>query len=611
MKTIKNKIFVILVLFGFVFGSCQSQLDEQFYNPEQYQAPEETLMPGMFSNVVYQWKIFIQDYGEYWWGLGGWGIAAYSQIGVRPMIANYDAIYNTWPDLNGGGFDETNDARTYFNHMYERLRPWGLMKNMIETGDEAFVKENQLYYDLVTIIKDFAFLRNVDFFNSIPYFDALRGVEGVFFVKYDDPKDIYVAGLNNIKECTERLQSSYNAMSAESKALFTQQDLAFNGNISKWIEWATAVRLKYAVRLSGVDEAKAKEHIQDIINKGTLPNSDLTWDPPFTTLSATLSGGGETWVRGMIERFTSYFIPNVIMKRMNRGNDAYEPGTDDPRLPVIAMPTKWGDYRGIRMDRGYERNEPYRAAQVAYYNTATKPDDVTDAQWNLMKSFPYLMNNGSYRNNLDVMLSVNSVSKYNLKTLVFNETPVYMTSRAEVDLLLAEVALNNLGSTGKSGADHVADAVKHSVDFWYWYNGRSTYNPDKNYFPDVDLTVLSPAKPNQSVIDQYADFIKNEYNNAPDKLEIIMQQKYIHLNMIGIYELWTELRRTRRPKLEPVTTLLDIRAKTQIERAHYPASEQSTNAEEYQKVQAQDNYSSPIFWVKSPSESFYRDTYID
>ncbi|WP_298650455.1 SusD/RagB family nutrient-binding outer membrane lipoprotein [uncultured Proteiniphilum sp.] len=611
MKTIKNIFFTILAFFGFLFTSCQSQLEEQFYNPEQYQAPEETLMPGMFSNVVYQWKIFVQDYGEYWWGLGGWGITAYSQIGVRPMIANYDAIYNTWPDLNGGGFDETNDARTYFNHMYERLRPWGLMKNLIETGDEAFIKENQLYYDLVTIIKDFAFLRNVDFFNSIPYFDALRGAEGVFFVKYDDPKDIYVAGLNNIKDCTERLQTAYNGMSAESKALFTQQDLAFNGDISKWIEWATAVRLKYAVRLSGVDEATAKEHIQDIISKGTLPSSDLTWDPPFTTLSATLSGGGETWVRGMIERFTSYFIPNVIMKRMNRGSDTYEPGTDDPRLPVIAMPTKWGDYRGIRMDRGYERNEPYRAAQVEYYNTATKPDDVTDTQWSLMKSFPYLMNNGSYRNNLDVMLSVNSVSKYNLKTLVFNETPVYMISRAEVDLLLAEVALKNLGSTGKNGADHVADAVKHSVDFWYWYNARSTYNPEKTYFPDVDLTVLSPTKPAQSVIDQYADFIKNEYNNAPDKLEIVMQQKYIHLNMIGIYELWTELRRTRRPKLEPVTTLQDIRTKTQIERAHYPASEQSTNAEEYQKVQDQDNYSSPIFWVKNPSESFYRDTYID
>lgn len=611
MKTINHKILIILAMFGLLFGSCESQLEEQFYNPEQYQAPEETLMPGMFSNVVYQWKIFVQDYGEYWWGLGGWGITAYSQIGVRPMIANYDGIYNTWPDLNGGGFDETNDARTYFNHMYERLRPWGLMKNLIETGDEAFVKENQLYYDLVNIIKDYAFLRNVDFFNSIPYFDALRGAEGVFFVKYDDPKEIYITGLKNIKESTERLQSSYNAMSSESKALFTQQDLAFHGDINKWIEWATAIRLKYAVRVSGVDEALAKEHIQDVLNKNTLPKADLTWDPPFTTLSATLSGGGETWVRGMIERFTSYFIPNVIMKRMNHGSDVYEPGIDDPRLPVIAMPTKFGDYRGIRMDRGYEQNEPYREQRAEYFKTATKPVDVTDDQWSLMKAMPYLMNYTAYRNHLDVMLSLNSVSNYNLKTLVFNETPVYMVSLAETDLLLAEIALKNLGSTGKNAAEHLSDAVKHSVDFWYWYNGRSTYNPEKTYFPNVDLSVLSPAKPNTAIINQYADFIKEEYNDAPDKLEIIMQQKYIHLNMIGIYELWTELRRTRRPKLEPVTTLYDVKSKTQIERAHYPASEQSTNAEEYKKVQDQDNYSSPIFWVKNPSESFYRDNYID
>ncbi|MDR1502750.1 MAG: SusD/RagB family nutrient-binding outer membrane lipoprotein [Prevotella sp.] len=607
----KKKLYIIIALLGFLFNSCESQLDEQFYNPEKYEAPEETLMPGMFSNVVYQWKIFIQDYGEYWWGLSGRGVAAYSQIGVRPMISNYDGIYNTWPDLNGGGFDETNDVRTYFNQMYTRLRPWGLMKNLIETKDEAFVKENQLYYQLISVIKDYCFLRNVDIFNNIPYSDALRGMEGVYFIKYDDSKEIYLTGLQNLKDFTEKLQASYDGMSDGSKNLFAEQDLAFKGDISKWIQWATSVRLKYAVRLASIDEAAGKQHIQDILNKGTLPTQDLTWDAPFTTLDATLSGGGETWVRGMIERFTSYFIPNVIMKRMNRGDDVYEPGTDDPRLPVLAMPTKWSDYRGIRMDRSYERNEPYRASQAEYYKTATKPDGVTNEQWDLYKTFPYLMNSSNYRNNLDVLVSVNSVSCYNLKTLVFNETPVYMSSLAEVDLFLAEIALNNWGSTGKSGGDHIADAVKHSVDFWYWYNGRSTYNPDKKYFPNADLAVLSPAKPTADIINQYANIVKQEYNNAADKLEIIMQQKYIHLNMIGIYELWTELRRTRRPKLEPVTALYDIKSKIQIERAHYPASEQSTNAQEYMKLQNQDNYISPVFWVKNPSESYYRDGYIE
>ncbi len=606
-----KNIYILFITVGLLFSACQSQLDEQFYNPEKYEAPEESLMPGMFSKVAYQWKIFVQDYGEYWWGLGGQGVTAYSQIGVRPMIANYDAIYNNWPDLNGSGFSEANDVRTYFNHMYERLRPWGLMKNMIDNGSDEFVKENQLYYEIVSMIKDFAMMRNVDFFNNIPYSDALRGAEGILFVKYDDPEEIYTLALQNMKTNIDNLQNSFNGMSAESKALFVEQDLIFKGDVNKWIQWGNATRLKYAVRISGVNSSLAKEHIQDILSKNNLPTQDLTWSLPYATLEETIAGGGGTWSRGMIERFTSYFIPNVIMKRMNRGGYEYELGTDDPRLPIIAMPTKWGDYRGVRMDRNYEMNEPYRAKQVQYYETATKPSDVTDSEWSLMKSFPYLMNNGNYRNNLDVMLKTNSVSNYNLKTLVFTNPPVYMTSKAEVDLLLAEIALNNLGSTGKDAAEHIADALRNSVDFWYWYNSISTYNPTSSHFPNMDISVLTPQKPDMSVINQYADILKEEFNGASDKLEIIMQQKYIHLNMIGIYELWTELRRTRRPKLEPVTTLHDIKAKVHIERAHYPSSEQSTNATEYSKVQSQDNYSSPIFWVKNPSESYYLDDFIE
>jgi hypothetical protein len=36
-----------------------------------------------------------------------------------------------------------------------------------------------------------------------------------------------------------------------------------------------------------------------------------------------------------------------------------------------------------------------------------------------------------------------------------------------------------------------------------------------------------------------------------DKMEILMQQKFIHLNLMLPYELWAELRRTGHPKLEP------------------------------------------------------------
>jgi hypothetical protein len=624
-----------------MFSGCQSELEEKFYDPEKYEAPESIVMSGMFAKTVNQWKIFIQDYGEYWWGLSGTGPAGYAQIGVRPMV--YDAIYNTWDDMQNWNDNFKNSIGTYFTHMYERNRLWGVMKTKMETGNAEFVKENQLYFQLTGIIKEYCFLRNVDAFNSIPYSTALRGIDGVLFTEYDDPKEIYITALQNLKDLTGKLQSSFNGMSDASKTMFAKQDIAFKGDVSKWIQWAEAMRLKFAVRLSSVDEAEAKIHIQDILTKNSLPAQDLCWDPPFTTMEATLAGGGETWTRGFIERFTSYFIPNVIMKRMNYGTPVYEPGIDDPRLPVLAMPTKWGDYRGVRMDRN-EAMEVQKAEKLIYYGTDVDgqndtlknqrieqlrqtynqqhPNDtMTVQQWGLYRDKATtnytIVNNASYRNNLDVMLGINAVSCYNMKTLVFNEPPVYMSSLAETDLLLAEIAQRNLGSTGKSAADHIADAVKHSVHFWYEYNKRSTYEPEPVEFPKYSKEkvkeILSPSEPSAAVVNQYADFIKQQYAGAAtidDQIEIIMQQKYIHLNMIGIYELWAELRRTRHPKLEPVTTSNGT-FKRQIERVVYPASEQSVNMDNYKKVQDQDNYTSPIFWVKNPSESFYRNNYIE
>jgi hypothetical protein len=552
----------------------------------------------------------------------------------------YDAIFNTWTQQSNWNDNFQNSVGSYFNHSYERLRPWGLMKLMLETNDGAYSRENLLYFQIVSIIKDYCFMRNVDLFNDIPYSDALRGIDGVLFVKYDDAKDVYRTCLQNIREFTSGLKASHDAMSDASRTLFRQQDIVFKGDIDKWIGWATAMRLQFAMRLSNVDEATAREHIADILSKKSLPAHDLTWDAPFTTMDATLSGGGETWVRGFIERFTSYFIPDVIMKRMNYGSLAYEPGTDDPRLPVLAMPTKWGDYRGVRMDRAAamktqtEEKAIYVGDDVPNegeagkkqrieglrrtYNTAHPDDTMTVRQWSLYQNIASsnytIVNYTSFRNNLDVLLGINAVSSYNMKTLVFNEPPVYMSSLAETDLLLAEIAERNLGNTGKNAAEHIVDALKHSVHFWYEYNKRSTYEPEPVEFPKYTKErmkeILSPPEPSAAIVNQYADALRQRYAAASDKMEIIMQQKYIHLNMIGIYELWAELRRTRRPKLEPVTTLNDIKSKVQIERTRYPGSEQSVNMENYAKVQAQDNFTSPVFWVKNPSESFYRDDFL-
>lgn len=262
---------------------------------------------------------------------------------------------------------------------------------------------------------------------------------------------------------------------------------------------------------------------------------------------------------------------------------AFYIGIDDPRLPVIALPTKYNDYRGVSLNAD---------AQEAGYNAGDRyypwADDLNQSKEN------------------------NSKSMYSMVTITHNNTPADMMTLGEVDLFLAEAAAKNLASTPKSAGDYVKDAIINSTNFWYSLNATSEWG-----WNDVDSpwdTLTHPTKPDASIIAEYADKVKTVFNattNIEDKMEIIMIQKYIHLNVLRPYELFDELRRTRHPKIEKMTFQGVVMA-PMVERLKYPTSEVANNYDNYQKVADQDNWTTPIFWVpdSKKNETYYRNDYV-
>lgn len=603
----KKQIAVIALFFAIVSLSCKDTLEEKFLNPEKYEADAISKARGLFTRTLYQSKLYIQDYGEWWYGLGGWNLSNYAQVAIRIPVDNYGPIYQSWKEISSGnGFSSEGDIMTYFNDMYLRMNAWPILKEMIEKPTNQVNKDNNtVYYRLVTVMKNYALIRNVDFFNSIPYFNAMQGINGKLFAEYDDPKEIYKSIIEEWASISRSLKADYDKMTSDEKSKFATQDLAFKGDIAIWIQYINALRLKYAVRISGVDENFAKEQIANAIADG-LPTADMTWETPFDP-APTLPGGG-TINRSWYERFTSLFIPDIIIQRMNHGTTEYEPGTDDPRLPVIAAPTRYKGANGNPVYIGCSMKA--ETNQIAWDAVELKDEDgkllgarppKTDDDWQYV--FINRYDKGSH-SNLDPF-KWNCVSMYNPATYTFNNIPAYMMSLGEVDLLLAEVALKGLASTGKTAQIHIEESVKHSTDFWYNY--KSSTAVDVSKYP-----LFAPAKPSAAIIDQYAQVIGSNFATAAgieDKMEIIMQQKYIHLNLIGSHELWTELRRTRHPKLEPLVwpSYYPEPVKAQIERIRYPQSEQISNSDNYQKVVSQDNYTTPLFWVPADkqAESYY------
>lgn len=566
----KRSILYIGLLAATVFTSCKKDLENRFYNPDQLSEGVTDIVPGLFSQTITTNKIFVQDYGEWYYLLsGGTSITGYEQIINRFVSYRYD-WFSTYNDLTtGNGFDDFPiTSQGYFESSYTRLKTWETIRNEVNNRSGQNKLDADMYFKLVTLVKDYQSAKLVDLFNSIPYFYAFQGSNGTnenWYPPYDDPKEIYKSIINDLGGLTDSLTIAYNLMSSTAKQILAGQDIVFKGDMNKWTMFANATRLKLLVRIAGVDEAYAKPLIQETLSK-PLPQDDLSFSMWFDTDQKSAGG---FWMRGLYENTYASFIPNIIMKRLNHGTSAYEAGIDDPRLPVLAMPTKYHDYRGVSYNID---------AQTPIYDGGDK-------------YYPY-------GDNLPSSLSQNGKSMYNFATFTRNgKMPVYMFSRAELDLLLAEIELKGLASTGETAEDHIKDAVIHSTNYWYNINGNSDFKDD----PDAQgaAAPLYPAKPNDVAIANWGDAIKAKFmaaSSVDDKMEILMQQKFIHLNIMQPYELWTELRRTGHPKLEPFTWHGAV-SKPFPERVRYPSEEQRNNPTNLSKVSSENNLTSKIFWV--------------
>ena len=72
-------------------------------------------------------------------------------------------------------------------------------------------------------------------YGSVPYSEANKGIEGIFFPKYDKQKDIYAdCSRNSMK------QRGISAASNPDEG-FATADFVYNGDISKWKKWGYSV----------------------------------------------------------------------------------------------------------------------------------------------------------------------------------------------------------------------------------------------------------------------------------------------------------------------------------------------------------------------------------
>jgi hypothetical protein len=610
---------LIMPLVTVMLTSCESELDELWQNPNKYVPAPEEVTSGLFTHMQ-KTRFFQEDYGEWYWQHGDGTLPSAIQItgGYYPR-ANagtnnlYDSAYTytfaLLAEVEYGTYVATgnNNCQNRFNWLYTDLTNYGDIRDEVNKLTGTEYDNTIIYLKLAVILKDIVALQTVDLFNKIPYFSAFNGSLGEFSTPYDDPEAIYKSIIEEFRAIASELPEIYNKMSGVAKKTFEQQDIFFKGDINKWIKYVNGETLRACVRVSGVtiDGLNVGSIISEVVNG--LPDQDYTFKGRMTNRNnIDNAGDGELLTRALYERWNRLTFPDVMMSRMNYGTDKYEPGTDDPRLQLICAgftPTEDAndiEFYGVSGDK--ERN---RKALLGLVDSTSFGEKGTRRNGYPQKGA--VSNNCtslSIAGNLDMIVKGFPWTYFNPVTFLFVEGEYDICTRAEMDLLLAEVALKGLASTGKTAGDHMYDALIHSTDFWYAMNQAAWVTNKPPTTPLADAILRPATKPEAAA---YAANLKSRFDAAAGedaKMEILMQQKYIHLNMIKPYELFADLRRTRHPKLEPISTPPSYEAYPVLtnqtlvwERFRYPSTQISWNKEEFAKVEQDDNWVNPIFWV--------------
>lgn len=104
-----------------------------------------------------------------------------------------------------------------------------------------------------------------DAVGDIPYFNTLKGDQGVITSVYDKQQDIYKDLLKELKEAVAQFDNGATV----------QGDIIFNGDVAKWKKYANSLRLLMALNMGKVDNATAKAEAQSAISAGVISsNSD-------------------------------------------------------------------------------------------------------------------------------------------------------------------------------------------------------------------------------------------------------------------------------------------------------------------------------------------------
>ncbi len=474
--------------------------------------------------------------------------------------------YGSWMvgyTANAGGFGGWGAALTYNYGQTDYNGLWTSTYDNLEDYHyvitETEGKDEYAYFNAAArIMRVLNFQMLVDQYNDIPYTEALQGA-GNITPAYDDAEFIY-------QDLYKHLDTAINLINNAEfpkpfKHALGNSDVLFDGNMTRWKQLANTLKLKLLIRASGTGvfagvtpSFDAAGFIADdaLINPGYV-KQDGKQNPAWSAYHSNATGAGAG---------RSIITTNYVVTFYN-GNKI----SDENRATAI--------YRnGISPNRN-QQGETAEGIPAAPGGSPV---------WYSGPSFDF---NADDANAIGVLKGRNMGQ------------PLMLA--AESYFLQAEGVLKGILNSGD-----VTDLFDKGIEssFRYLYkNSSNTIGENIFDFTDPAADALAYKEEGDNELNRLVN-IELASSDA-QRLQAIITQKYIALNMIHGHESWAEFRRTGYPAIENTVPLnpnntfvsklsTSTTSDRTLGRVLYPSSEYQLN--EANVPSGINVFSSFVFW---------------
>lgn len=317
MKT-TYKFLLLLGLVSFLVAGCTKDFEEINTDPNKaISVPTYALL----TNAQFQ---FSTNMFDAWWG--GRQSMLWSQYWSQNNYTDEDR-YSIRQNTNSGYW------RTFY---------------LITTDLEEIIKINNdpEKKDLVSayasnanqiatamIMKAWIVQHLTDLYGDIPYSQAWMGTVGNFLPAYDKQETIY-------KDVIAKLDAATAMIEVEGKG-WTQGDIIYGGDMSKWKKFANSLKLRMAMRIKKVDAALGTQLANEALAAGVLESNA---DNAVFQFLASPPNNAPMWGAYNVDNRTDHSVTQQFVHLLKGvpvgGAEKVNPfaGLVDPRLPIFAQP---------------------------------------------------------------------------------------------------------------------------------------------------------------------------------------------------------------------------------------------------------------------------------